>query len=316
MSKDRPRNVAASVRQRLLTRSREQGEEFQLVLTRYALERLLYRLSQSPHRDVFVLKGAMLFRLWTDQPHRPTKDLDLLGYGELSIERFEGIFRDVCGQAVDDDGLRFEPDSVRGERIREDQEYEGLRIHCIALLERARVTIQVDIGFGDAITPAAVAVVFPTLLDFPAPTLRAYPRETVVAEKYQAMVSLGIANSRMKDFYDIWVLARQFAFAGTTLGSAIRATFVRRKTALPTKPPLAWTPTFYDDATKKQQWQAFLKKSKLDVGGAALEQVCLFLKNFLMPPTQALHAGEDFFPTWPPAGPWSANQEGEGGANG
>jgi hypothetical protein len=236
----------------------------------------------------------MLFRVWTDQPHRPTKDLDLLGYGERSVERFEAIVRAVCGQAVADDGLRFDPAPVHGGRIREDQEYEGLRIHFVALLERARVPLQIDIGFGDAITPAAVAVEFPTLLDVPAPALRAYPRETVVAQKYQAMVTLGIANSRMKDFYDLWVLARQFAFAGTTLAGAIRATFGRRKTALPTRPPLAWTPAFYDDATKKQQWQAFLKKSKLAAGGATLAQVCLFLSGFLMPPTQALCAGEEF----------------------
>jgi predicted nucleotidyltransferase component of viral defense system len=316
VSKERPRNVAASVRQRLLTQSREQGEEFQLVLTRYALERLLYRVGQSPHRDVFVLKGAMLFRLWTQQLHRPTKDLDLLGYGELSVERFETIFREVCGLVVEDDGLRFDPASVHGGRIKEDQEYEGLRIGCVALLERARIPLQIDIGFGDAVTPAAMAVEFPTMLDFPAPSLRAYPRQTVVAEKYQAMVALGIANSRMKDFYDLWVLARQFAFAGTTLAGAIRATFDRRKTALPDQPPLAWTPAFYDDASKKQQWQGFLKKSKLEAGGATLEQVCLFLSGFLMPPTLALCSGEAPPRSWPPAGPWSPGQEEGNGAHG
>src|SRR5262249_560046 len=148
--------------------------------TRYGLERLLYRLSESPHRDVFVLKGALLFRLWSNQPHRPTKDLDLLGCGDLSVARFEQIFRPVSEQAVEDDGLHFDPASVRGERIREDQEYKGLRIHCVALLERVRVPLQIDVGFGDAVTPAAVAIEFPTLLDFPAPALRAYPRETVV----------------------------------------------------------------------------------------------------------------------------------------
>jgi predicted nucleotidyltransferase component of viral defense system len=304
VKKERPRNVAASVRQRLLTLARAQGEDFQLVLTRYGLERLLYRVSESPHRKVFVLKGALLFRLWSNQLHRPTKDLDLLGYGKLSIERFEQIFREVCGQAVEDDGLRFDANSVHGERIREEQEYEGLRIHCVALLERARVPLQIDIGLGDVITPATVAVQFPTLLDFPAPVLRAYPRETVVAEKYQAMVVLGIANSRMKDFYDLWFLARQFVFTGPTLSAAIRATFERRKTALPAQPPLAWTLSFYDDATKKEQWQGFVRKSKLPVGSVGLAEITAVLSAFLLPPTTALLAGEPFDQSWPAGGPW------------
>jgi predicted nucleotidyltransferase component of viral defense system len=304
MSKDRPRNVAASVRQRLLTQSRAQGEDFQLVLTRYTLERLLYRLSQSPHRDVFVLKGALLFRLWSEQLHRPTKDVDFLGFGELSLPRFEAIFREVCNQAVEDDGLIFDAASVHGEPIREDQEYEGLRIHCVALLERARVTLQIDIGFGDAIVPAAKVVHFPTMLDFPAAELRAYPRETVVAEKYQAMVALGIANSRMKDFYDLWILARQFEFGGKTLSKAIRATFERRKTALPAQPPVAWTPAFFDDSTKQKQWQGFVRKSKLPAENASLAEIAAFLSAFLLPPTTALLVGEEFNSFWPPGGPW------------
>lgn len=303
--KDKPRNLAASVRQRLTDLARKQGEDFQLILTRYTIERLLYRLSQSAHREGFVLKGAMLFQLWTHERHRPTRDLDLLGKGTPSIEKLEQVFKDVCGMAVEEDGLVFLPETVRAERIKEDQQYEGVRVHCEARLERARIDLQIDVGFGDAITPRAVEVQYPAMLAFPAASLRAYPRETVVAEKFQAMVALGIANSRMKDFYDVWVLARTFEFEGPTLCQAIQATFKRRTTALPTEPPLALTPEFGTDAVKIKQWEAFIKKSKLDVAGTALEPVCAALQGFLMPPTKALGANEAFERKWPPAGPWT-----------
>lgn len=244
MTKEKPRNLAASVRQRLMNLARAQNEDFQLVLTRYALERLLYRLSQSEHRDVFVLKGAMLFQLWGDQPHRPTRDLDLLGRGDNSIPRFERIFREVCELAVQDDGLVFNAESVRGDTIKEDQEYEGLRLKLDCHLENARIPIQIDIGFGDVVTPAATEVTYPVLLDFPAPVLPAYSRESVVAEKFQAMVMLGIANSRMKDFYDLWMLARQFKFQGPVLCQAIQATFERRRAPVPADVPVALSAEF------------------------------------------------------------------------
>ena len=247
MTKQKPRNLAASVRQRLMNVARSQKEDFQLILTRYALERLLYRLSQSEYRDVFVLKGAMLFQLWGDQPHRPTRDLDLLGRGENSIPRFERIFREVCDLAVEEDGLVFNAQSVRGETIKEDQEYEGLRLTLDCRLENARIPIQIDIGFGDVVTPAASELTYPVLLDFPAPVLAVYSRESVVAEKFQAMVMLGIANSRMKDFFDLWVLARQFEFQGPMLCQAIRATFERRRTPVPAEVPLALSAEFSND---------------------------------------------------------------------
>lgn len=210
--------------------ARKQHEDFQLVLTRYAIERLLYRLTRTGYAAEFVLKGAMLFRLWADQPHRPTRDLDLLGRGDPSVDRLAAVFRAVCGAAVEDDGLLFDPATVTAGKIKEDQEYEGVRVECVARLGQARIDLQVDVGFGDAVTPGPVTVQYPGLLDLPAPELAAYPRETVVAEKFQAMVMLGIANSRMKDFFDLWVLARSFTFAGPVLAAAIRATFARRKT--------------------------------------------------------------------------------------
>jgi len=308
MSKDRPRNLAASVRHRLTELARKQREDFQQVLTRYAIERVLYRLGRSPYRDKFVLKGAMLFRLWTDQLRRPTRDLDLLGMGDHSALQLVKVFKDVCALAVEDDGLVFDAGSVRGERIKEDQEYEGVRVHCECRLGQARIDLQIDVGFGDAVTPRAVKAVFPAMLEFPAPEVQAYPQPTVIAEKFQAMVVLGIANSRMKDFYDVWILARDFEFDGPTLKRAIGATFDRRRTALPTEPPLALTAEFGEDAAKVRQWEAFIKKSKLDVGGIGLQQVCVFLRDFLMPPTQALTGERAFEQTWAPSGPWTEKE--------
>jgi predicted nucleotidyltransferase component of viral defense system len=304
VSKDKPRNLAASVRQRLTDVARKQGEEFQLVLTRYIIERLLYRLSRSPYRDEFILKGAMLFRVWTDQVHRPTRDLDLLGKGKPTLETLTHVFREICGLAVEEDGLTFDLASVTAERIREDQEYEGVRVWCRARLGQARIDLQIDVGSGDSVVPRPVSVTYPSMLEFPAPVLRVYPRQTVVAEKFQAMVALGIANSRMKDFFDLWHLAQHFDFDGPTLCNAIQATFHRRRTNLPAKPPLALTPEFGEDAAKLKQWQAFLKKGRLNAAGVSLEQVCAFLNSFLMPPTRALEAGEEFPQAWPPAGPW------------
>lgn len=304
MSQEKPRNLAASVRQRLANLARAQNEDFQLVLTRYALERLLYRLSESEHRDVFVLKGAMLFQLWDDHPHRPTRDLDLLGCGENSIPRFEQIFCDVCEQTVEDDGLVFDARTVHGDVIKEDQEYQGLRLTLVCRLENARIPVQIDVGFGDVVTPSATEVMYPVLLDFPAPILAAYSRETVVAEKFQAMVMLGIANSRMKDFYDLWVLARQFEFDGVLLCEAIRATFERRRTKVPADVPIALAAEFFEDPGKLAQWRAFVGKGKLDARGKKLNEIAGQLHSFLIPPAQAVATGKLLELVWPAAGPW------------
>jgi hypothetical protein len=305
VSKGKLRNVTASVRERLRRLAEAQHEDFQLVLTRYGLERLLYRLSQSEHRDLFVLKGAMLFALWTEQRHRPTRDLDLLGRGPATVERCEEVFRAVCAVPVADDGLHFHPESVRGATIREDQHYEGVRLALLARLESARIPLQIDVGFGDAVTPGAVAMDYPTLLASPVPTVRAYPRETVVAEKYQALVLLGMSNSRLKDFYDLWVLSRQFSFEGPVLAAALAATFDRRRTPLPSAPPLALTAEFHGDKMKRQQWRAFLNKGKL-AEGLELERVTGVLGHFLLPPTAALVAGRRFDRAWPAGGPWQS----------
>lgn len=305
MSSEKPRNLAASVRQKLFNRAQERHEDFGLVLTKYGLERFLYRFSQSEYRDQFVLKGALLFELWTHRPYRPTRDLDLSGQGDNSIARMKKVFGDVIAQVVEDDGLVFDPTSVRITRIKEEQEYEGLRVNFLARLERARISLQVYIGFGDAIVPDPEEIQYPGMLDFPIARLRAYAKETVVAEKLEALVKLGIVNTRMKDFYDLWILAREFEFSGPSLCKAIEATFQRRQTEIPPVVPLALTQEFSDDPQKRGQWQAFVKKSNLDHHGAELDQVTEELKKFLMPAVEALRTSERFRMSWPKNGPWT-----------
>lgn len=297
--------MAASVRGRLLKKSEETGDTFNRLLILYAIERLLFRISQSPERASFVLKGAMLFALWTGRMHRPTRDLDLLGFGDSGAERLASLFRTLCTLPVEDDGLVFRADSVTVEEIREDQEYGGQRVNLKGALGTAEVTLQVDVGFGDAITPAAVEVDYPTLLTMPAPRLRAYPRETVVSEKLEAMTKLGMANSRMKDFYDVWVLSREFEFQGESLRRAVSATFSRRATELPTAPPVALTAAFSTDAGKKTQWGAFLRKSELQDKAGELEAVVAALADFLLPVLAAAAAGNEWGAAWPKGGPWS-----------
>lgn len=233
MSQRFPKDLAASVRARLSKLSRERNEAFDHVLTRYATERLLYRLSKSPFANRFVLKGATLFTLWCGEPHRPTRDLDFLSYGDSSPETLQSIFRDICTFKVEPDGLTFDPDSIRTAEIREPQEYPGWRVWVHAYLGKARIPIQVDIAFGDIVIPDPQEVEYPTILPFPAPRLCSYPKEAVVAEKLEAMVALGMVNSRMKDFFDVWFLARNFEFNGETLTQAFAATFERRRTDIP-----------------------------------------------------------------------------------
>ncbi|MGI8783635.1 MAG: nucleotidyl transferase AbiEii/AbiGii toxin family protein [Acidobacteriota bacterium] len=305
MSKD-VTNIAASVRQRLLNLARERNEDFGLVLTKYALERVLFRISASKHRDVFVLKGALLFELWTAQRHRPTRDADFLARGENTPQRFNTIFKGICNEKVTDDGLRLDPGSVTAEQIKEDADHRGVRVNFLGYLENARIPIQIDIGFGDTVTPPAKEAEFPTLLDFPAPTLLTYPRESVVAEKFEAMVKLGIANSRMKDFHDLRVLCREFSFNGPVLSEAVSNTFKRRGTALPSSTTfVTFLAEFYGDEHKKQQWSAFCNKNKLYITEVSLETVCRNIEEFLMPIAHALSRNQALELTWNPTGPWS-----------
>jgi predicted nucleotidyltransferase component of viral defense system len=293
------------VRQRLLSLSRQRAEPFDLILVRYGIERLLYRLSRSPYVDRFLLKGAMLFVIWSDETHRPTRDVDLLGFGPSDSDELERIFCHLCEMAVKPDGLRFNPQTVRAQPIREQSGYAGIRVTMEAVLENARIPIQVDIGFGDAVTPAPEEVAFPVLLEFPAPHLRSYPIYTVIAEKLEAMVLLGEANSRMKDFYDVWFLSRRFEFDGETLVQAIRATFDRRKTKLPTGVPLALTQEFA--TLKTGQWNAFVQRNKLSA--EAFPRVINAIHTFAARPLLASSAAERFPFDWSLGGNWKGSPQ-------
>ena len=253
---DRPRNVGASVRQRLLNLARARGQPMELLLTRYALERLLHRLSLSPHRERFVLKGAMLLATWFDEPHRATRDVDLLGFGDAAEDALLGTFREIMAVEVDD-GVRFDLKGLKIEAIRQEVEYGGSRLRTTAALSGARIPITVDIGFGDAVEPDIEDIDLPVLLDMPSPRLRAYPPETVIAEKFHAMVVLGRANSRMKDYYDVWMLTNTFELEPARMRRAIKATFERRGTVIPAEVPDGLSDGFASDPFKQRQWRAF-----------------------------------------------------------
>ena len=258
------KNRAASIRARLKNRSDAAKQDFNLTLTHYGLERLLYRLSVSRHAPNFLLKGALLFKLWYDVPHRPTRDADLLGYGPADIDSVAAVFRDVCVIGVDD-GIAFEPSSVKTAEIRKEAGYGGVRVELRATLDGAQLSLQVDVGFGDVVTPAPDTVDYPVLLDdLPTPTLRAYPKYTVVAEKFQALCALGMANSRMKDYFDLWMLLRDGNLDDEELVRAVQATFTRRRTALPEDVPAGLSDAFASDAGKLSQWRAFVSKNKLN----------------------------------------------------
>jgi predicted nucleotidyltransferase component of viral defense system len=295
-----PRNVGASVRARLLDRARAERSDFQILLTRYALERLLYRLSVSEHRDRFILKGAMLFVTWVADPFRPTRDLDLLGHGDNDVEAIADTFRAICAERVAADGVVFDGAGLQAALIREEMEYGGVRVRTTATIDGARVPIQVDVGFGDAVTPAPVEIDYPALLGNPAPHLRAYPVETVVAEKFEALTKLGIANSRLKDFYDLWLIAQTFELRQSSLIEAVRRTFERRGTALVTDTPVGLTDEFA--AAWATQWRAFLGRERMAAAPDAFAAIIADLRGFLMPLVVGGPRGER---AWPPGGPWS-----------
>lgn len=302
------RNVAASVRARLLNRGRETRQDFNLILTRYALERFLYRLSISPHADQFLLKGALLFDLWFDIPHRPTRDADFLGLGSAELPHIEGVFKEICAIETQD-GVTFQPDTVHAAEIRKEANYAGVRVMLLGVIDSARCQIQIDIGFDDAVTPGPEDVEYPVMLsEFAAPKLRVYPRYTVVAEKFEALSSLGIANSRMKDYFDLWILAQHTDFKGDTLRQAVQATFDRRKTALTGQAPFGLTDAFAQDAQKQMQWQSFLKKNRLEA--LALNGVIAALTTFMLPVIEAASANTAFPADWRAGGPWSPAEAG------
>jgi nucleotidyltransferase AbiEii toxin of type IV toxin-antitoxin system len=304
------KNIPASIRQKLLNLARERNEDFGLILTKYGLERILFRLSKSKYREIFILKGALLFELWTKERYRPTRDADFMARGDNSPERFVQIFRDISAIEIEDDGLRFDPKMVKAQRIKEDAEYEGVRVIFTAFLEKAQIPIQIDIGFGDMITPGPVEMEYPTLLVPPSPRLLAYPRETVVSEKLEAVVKLGIANTRMKDFHDLYTLSTVFQFDGKTLVEAVRATFKQRGTDLPIGGvPLAFTREFYADEIKVKQWNAFCYKNKPYVPQTELRDIIARLALFLIPVIMSAQQERALCSTWTSAHAWRSTSD-------
>ena len=296
------RNISASVRDRLLNKARAEKLDYNLLLTRYVLERMLYRLSISKQRDQFLLKGALLFDLWFDVPHRPTHDADFLDFGSAEIPHVEEIFRDICRIEVED-GIAFQPDTVKAAEIRKETNYAGVRVTLLGMLDSARCPVQIDIGFGDAVVPGPDEVHYPVILgEMPEPHLHVYPRYTVVSEKLEALTSLGMLNSRMKDFFDLWILAKHSDFDGPILSRAVAATFDRRCTAVPNGVPIGLSDEFINDTQKGKQWQAFLRKNALDP--MPLATVIADLRNFLMPVLATIAVGGSHDYSWRAGAGW------------
>lgn len=273
------KNLGASIRARILNKAKSEGVDFQLLLTRFALERLLYRLSISEEKEHFLLKGALLFDLWYDMPFRPTRDIDLLGFGLAEIPHLLTVFQNLCALKVDD-GIAFDSTTVKAEEIRKEANYSGTRVTLIGLVDGAKCPVQIDIGYGDAVTPAPEAAVYPVMFeDMPKPFLRVYPRYTVVAEKLDAIISLGMANSRMKDYFDLWIILRDSQLDRSTLAKAVQATLDRRGTAKPTGTPLGLGEQFATDTQKNIQWNAFIRRNRLQA--ESLATTVDFLRNEL-----------------------------------
>ena len=296
---------AHSIQTKLLNYSHTHQVNHNHTLSRYAVERLMYRLSRSPHADRFVLKGAMLFVLWLDEVHRPTKDLDLMGLGEFSADSLRTIFEDVCAVVVEDDGIEFFKELIAIEEIREAEVYQGLRVRIPGSLGGIKLNVSVDIGFGDAIVPRPRKQTYPVLLNLPNPKLKTYPRETVVAEKLDAIVVLGLRNSRMKDYYDLWTMARHFEFDGSVLTSAIKATLDRRGRRLQTHQLPGLEDAFAQTPSKRTQWKAFLRRTVPDRQDVQLTATVTTIRTLLLPILTGIITGEPFVKQWEPKRGWT-----------
>ena len=296
-------NLPASVHQRILNKAKESSRPFNELLQYFAVERFIYRLSKSPHADQFILKGALMFSAWCGPASRPTMDIDLLGKIDNRIDTITTVMKDVCLTDVEPDGISFDAETVEAIRITEDAEYEGVRVRVHGSLGKARISIQIDIGFGDVIVPNASTVSYPAILDFQAPELKGYTMESTIAEKFQAMVKLGVLNSRMKDFYDIWFLSRTFDFKGKILGEAIEKTFEKRNTPVNLKAAL-FDSSFGLDRDKNVQWRGFIRKAKLIGAPDTFEEIVAAVKLFLEPLARAIAGQKMFNSVWPAPGPW------------
>jgi len=296
-------NIGASVHQRLKNAAKDSGRSFNDLSQYYALERWLYRLSKSRHAESFVLKGALMLVAWRAPILRATRDIDLLARTANDLEHIRSIIAEICTEEVPEDGVVFDAQSVTTERIAEDADYEGVRARFRGHLATTRLAMQIDMGFSDVVTPAPVEINYPAILDYPPPVLRAYNRETAVAEKFEAMVSLGRLNTRMKDFFDIWLLASTSDFRGTELQAAISATFLRRGTPLLNEPQV-FAPDFALDASKRAQWVGFLKRMRPSQAPEEFTGVVDFIRGFLQPANAALAGNTMFNLDWKHPGPW------------
>jgi hypothetical protein len=297
-------DLAASVSARLLNQARQTGDDYQALLTHYCLERFLYRLGASDRRDRYVLKGAMLLRLWADRPYRATRDVDLLCRGEGTFESILDDLRAVIATPAPPDAVSFDGDRIRMEAIHEGDKYAGTRAVLPARCGNARLMLQIDMGFGDAVWPAPRACTYPALLEFQAPDVLAYPREAVIAEKFEAIVVLGDRNSRIKDFFDLHHLARHFGFDRPTLCEALRQTFERRGTPIPAEAPIGLTRAYWENPSRPAQIRAFARRAGLAMPDGFPEECAEILDGFLSPLLQDLRDGRSLAGTWRPGGPW------------
>lgn len=297
-------NIQASIRGRLQNKARQTGRPFSEVLQYYGMERFLYRLSQSRYADRFILKGALMFIVWNVPSRRTTLDIDLLARYDNKAAVIERVIKDVCILPVDPDGLIFDPSTVQGRKIKEDADYEGVRVKFCGFLERARIPMQIDVGFGDIVYPGVKAIDYPVILNPPGPHLKGYPAESVISEKFEAMVKLGLLNSRMKDFYDIWIMMCRFDFSGSDLAGALKRTFEHRKTSLPESRSL-FAEEIYDTRSDRQTlWKAFLKKGDIKHAPEKLSKAASGIEEFLIKPIDAINKNRAFNEAWKAPGPW------------
>ena len=302
--KNQIKNIEASVRAKLQNKAKETHRPFSEVLQYYAMERFLYRLGQSKYADKFILKGALMFTVWQIAERRTTLDIDFLALYDNGVAKIENVIREICDVKADPDGLVFDKTTVTGRKIKEDADYEGVRIKFSGFLERLRISMQIDVGFGDIVYPEIQIIDYPVILDLSKPHLKGYTIESVVAEKFEAMIKLGLLNSRMKDFYDLWLMARQFDFKGSNLVEALKKTFEHRKTLFPEEQPL-FAEEIYDEKSDRQTlWKAFLTKNQLELAPQKLKDTAEIIESLLTEPVQAIHQKKSFKAEWLAPGPW------------
>ncbi|MDD5687751.1 MAG: nucleotidyl transferase AbiEii/AbiGii toxin family protein [Elusimicrobia bacterium] len=302
--KENVKNIEASIRARLQSKAKETNRPFSEILQYYGMERFLYRFSCSKYTNKFILKGALMFTVWQIPERRTTLDIDFLARFDNQVSHIEKVVKDVCNISVVPDGLVFDSGTVSGQKIKENADYEGVRVKFLGFLERSRISMQIDVGFGDIIYPNPKNIEYPSILDLPKPHIKGYTIESVVSEKFEAMVKLGLLNSRMKDFYDIWVMIHQFDFNGSEIIEALKKTFKHRKTILPECKPLFAEEIYNEKSDRQTLWQAFLKKGDIEHAPDKLHTIAIEIEKFLVEPINASISNKEFKKTWSVSGQW------------